>query len=167
LEEFLTSKMIQAIGRAVTTKDFESHFHYYCKKHFFPQYAPKAFSYLVRKQGSDPDGSVAMEDCDGNPIRMFSDVRRMKRSMSFKIDSSVNVTMRGEKSIHFWFRSQFSDEKSPNYLRIRGRECGAFLVVAGKMISDDEIDPEIAFLICGKWTLEIPVSLSLSLSLSL
>ena len=162
IENYLKKKLIDAIGRSVTPVDFGNYMNFHCKKRFLPPYAPKPFSYIIRKKGSDADGTISIEDLEGNSVQTFCDTRPTVTPLTFQLNSAVSVKLRGEQHCHFWFRSQFADATSENFLRIRGRSYGVTLVVAGKMMSSDRLQPEIAILVTNGCSIEIPVRFPLS-----
>lgn len=130
VELLLAKQLIGAIGKEVTSADFDAYLHYHWRKRFQPQYAPRLFAYGVRRPEHDPEGIVSIRT-EGRPlehIETFVNGGPAKWPMKsgspyhsipadscvrFALDAATNVSFMGDRYVHGWLTHQFDGPQVP------------------------------------------------------
>eukprot|EP00754_Rhynchopus_humris_P032598 Rhum_TRINITY_DN15416_c2_g1::Rhum_TRINITY_DN15416_c2_g1_i3::g.155711::m.155711 len=61
VEQLLRQQVVAAIGKEVTSGDFTEYMRYHLRKLLADAYAPRGFSYAVRRGEHNPEGTVSLE----------------------------------------------------------------------------------------------------------
>ena len=66
IEHMLYTQLEAAVGKVVTSKDFNEFMGYHNKRLFLPAYSPRPFCYSIRRPDHYPEGLVALEQLDAD-----------------------------------------------------------------------------------------------------
>ena len=66
IEHMLYIQLEAAVGKVVTSKDFNEFMGYHNKRLFLPAYSPRPFCYSIRRPDHYPEGLVALEQLDAD-----------------------------------------------------------------------------------------------------
>jgi hypothetical protein len=164
VEQMLQDQLIQAIGKAVTPHDFDEFMSFHAKKLLDAEYAPKPFSYAVRRENHYPDGMVSVEAKVGNkrdPIE--TTVRRIagasNPSIFIPVNAATSVEIRGDRYVHGWMQHTWRNRAHvlDHYLVARAHQFSSFLVVVGVMGGPDNFIPKDAIILQNKDEVLIPL----------
>ena len=160
MEQLLRKQLIVTIGRELVPKDFDNYMLFHNHRIFSEPYAPKVFSYQVRTAGRPSEGIFSLlplTQRSGNnfvradPYKSFVSHDIPREPFAFAINSSTNVRVQGERYLHSIVINSFSGEPSVGMrLSARSRPFCNFIVIAGRMSSNNTLDPEIATVVQRK-----------------
>lgn len=179
IEAMLTQQLTAAIGKQLSTADFDTYMVYHNKKLFKPDFVPVPFCFDVRRPGHAPDGTVSIETtpppkrgtsdafgrCEGTtnsqPVNTIAALLPQSDiPMSFAISASTRVTFMGKRRLHALVAQQFGEEApAPLSLVARARQFSSFLLLVGKMGASDSFEPAAAIILQNKDELKIPLLL--------
>jgi len=162
VEDMLRKQLVQAIGKELTAKDFDEFLGFYSRKIFGPDYAPKPFSYAIRRKNHYPDGMMSVESKDkGKPID--TTVRRIAGStnppISIPVDAATSVEIQGDRFIHGWIQHRWDGDNSEfqRTLVARAHQFSSFIVVLGVMGGSNSFIPKEAIILQNKDEVLIPL----------
>jgi hypothetical protein len=143
IEHMIMRQVVAAIGKHVTPADFHEYIVFHNRKFFGAGYCPKSFCYPVRRAGHVPEGVVSFEskyngEDMSTPIETYSLYNSSGSDMKFALSPSVQITFGGERHLHGWLHTQFSD--SPNIslqLVARARQFSSYILLVGGIIGND------------------------------
>jgi hypothetical protein len=169
IEEMLRKQLIAAIGKEVNPKDFQEFMKFHHQKMFAPQFAPKPFSYDIRRPNHYPDGILSIESSDTSEegkvepisthVRFFSgeDVP----AMSIPINAATSIQMTGDRYLHGWINHRFAPAPTGSFtLSARARQFSSFLLIVGVMAGADKFAPKDAIILQNKDEVLIPLLLN-------
>ena len=168
-EEMLCKQVIAAIGKEVHPKDFHQFMEFHCQKIFAPQFAPKPFSYAIRRPNHYPDGILSIEGSanDGDKAEPISTHARFIAGkdappMFIPINAATSIQMTGDRILHGWINHRFaSGTSSGSYtLTARARQFSSFLLMVGVMAGADKFVPKDAIILQNKDEVLIPLLLN-------
>ena len=164
VEDMLRKQLIAAIGKVLTPADFSNYMRFHNRKLFKEDYAPRGYCYAIRRPKHYPEGILSIEEHkdDGSlPQPIETIVARSPPSpFHFALDAATRVTMNAERYIHSWMSTQFSGDSGATLsLNARARQFSSFILVVGRIISEDTLDPKHAIIIRNKDDLKIPLEL--------
>eukprot|EP00980_Cylindrotheca_fusiformis_P017289 scaffold5347_cov130-Cylindrotheca_fusiformis.AAC.11 len=176
VEDTLRNQLIQAIGKELTAEDFDKFIGHYSKTIFAENYAPRPFSYAVRREDHYPDGMVSIER-DRTPVDTI--VRRISGSdnvkgpsISIPVDAATSVTIQGDCFIHGWIQHRWGigsssmDEDFARggggdlyecYLVARAHQFSSFMIILGVMGGANTFIPKDAIILQNKDEVLIPL----------
>lgn len=123
---------------------------------FKPEYAPRPFSYAVRRPGHCPEGVLSIEatlddGALGDPIYTTVMSAKAVRPMTFSLDASTKVSFMGDRHLHGWVSYQFSGYSGINLnLGARARQFSTYILLVGRISGADSFDPKYATIIQNK-----------------
>ncbi|KAL3930531.1 MAG: hypothetical protein SGPRY_001499 [Prymnesium sp.] len=102
IEGLLRSQLIAAIGKEVSSDDFNRYMRHHEERTFVPGLAPQPFCFAVRRPGMYPEGTVSIErwemgggEGEGEPICTWS--RQVEGPpMTFRLSAATSVEFTGE-----------------------------------------------------------------------
>ena len=160
MEALLRKQLIVTIGRELVPKDFDDFMLFHNHRIFREPYAPKIFSYQVRTAGRPSEGIFSLlplTERTGNnfaradPYKSFVSHDIPRTPFQFAINSSTNVRVQGERYLHSIVLNSFSGSPSVGMrLSARSRPFCNFIVIAGRMATNNVLDPEIATVVQRK-----------------
>ena len=104
VESMLERQLVNAIGKVLSKQDFEEFIRFYSKKIFEAQYAPKPFSYAVRRGDHFPDGMVSIEESKSNRDPVMTLVRRVAGEtsppISIPLSAATSIDIQGDRLVH-------------------------------------------------------------------
>jgi hypothetical protein len=168
-EEMLCKQLITAIGKEVHPKDFHQFMEFHCQKIFAPQFAPKPFSYAIRRPNHYPDGILSIEGSanDGDKAEPISTHARFiagenASPMFIPINAATSIQITGDRILHGWINHRFaSGASSDSYtLTARARQFSSFLLMVGVMAGADKFVPKDAIILQNKDEVLIPLLLN-------
>jgi hypothetical protein len=125
IEQMLRSQLILAIGKNLQPKDFDEFMRHHEKKLFKPQFAPRPFSYAIRRPEHYPDGILSIDGQDnGTPVMVTT--RKLLRAgsakekeheearfaqatqMSFPLNAATSVELSGDTYLHALVAHRFA-----------------------------------------------------------
>ena len=116
IEHMLRQQLNNAIGKTLQPKDFDEFMRHHEAKLFKSQFAPKPFSYAIRRPDHYPDGTLSIESKDASePVmtvtRKLSTPDQGKGSrMSFALNAATSVEFHGDTYLHAWVAHRFAGE---------------------------------------------------------
>ena len=164
VEDMLRNQLIAAIGKVLTPADFSNYMRFHNRKLFKEEYAPRGCCYAVRRPQHYPEGILSLEEHkdDGSlpqPIETIV-AHYPAAPFHFALDAATRVTMNAERYIHSWMSTQFSGDSGATLsLTARARQFSSFILVVGRILSEDTLDPKHAIIIRNKDDLKIPLEL--------
>ena len=174
VEQLLRNQLVQAIGTEIVPEQFEQFMKYHNKRYFDIQYAPKPFSYAIRRPNHYPDGIISIERYNeetmkSEPIETLvrSTVpggggggggRESQPSIFIPINAATNVEIRGDRHLHGWMMHQWEhhNARRPQFVA-RAHQFSSFLVVIGVMGGPDTFLPKDAIVLQNKDEILIPL----------
>jgi hypothetical protein len=123
IESMLTDQLVAAIGKRLSPTDFAAFMVHHESGLYAPAYAPRPFTFAVRRPGHAPEGVVAIEGgaaarTADEPIRTIS--RQLSSAvdlapMSFALNAATRVSFSGERHVHAFLDHQFqvTDDSTP------------------------------------------------------
>ena len=182
IEHMLRQQLVQAIGREVHATDLDAFLKFHLsKKLLAPAYAPKPFTYAVRRPNQYPDGMVTIESTwlpsspsalatKGNPsihtmVRHIPGGKHMP-SIYMPINATTSIELTGDRYLHGWMQHQFDkDEQATDLdaghaeyqLVARAQQFSNFLLVIGSMAGPDTLEPKAAIVLQNKDEVIIPL----------
>jgi hypothetical protein len=167
IEEMLRKQLIAAIGKEVHLKDFQQFMEFHCQKIFAPQFAPKPFSYAIRRPNHYPDGILSIEgSANGDKVVPISTHSRFLAGkdappMYIPINAATSIKMTGDRILHGWINNCFASGDSGSYtLTARARQFSSFLLIVGVMAGADKFVPKDAIILQNKDEVLIPLLLN-------
>jgi hypothetical protein len=164
VEMMLKKQLIQAIGKEVNAKDFEDFISFHPKKLFDPQYAPKSFSYAVRRENHYPVGMVSVEGNFGSerePVRttVCHIPGDTNPSIFIPVNAATSIEIQGDCYVHGWMQHEWNNQNhiSSHHLVAREHQFSSFLVVLGVMGGSDKFIPKDAIILQNKDEVLIPL----------
>jgi len=162
LEELLMRNLVSAIGKKISTKEFDAYATYSDKRLLRKEYQPHLFSYAIRKEGRYPEGALS--------ITRFNELVPTLRyelsslcALEIPVDSSTTVLFSGPKFLHSWMLHRFQFEHSwmsdEIVLNARARQFSSFILLIGNMESSVRFLPKAAIIVQNKDDLKIPLML--------
>merc|ERR1712137_1270284 len=161
VEDMLRKQLIAAIGKELTSNDFDEYMRYHFRKVFKEEYGPKLFAYAIRRPEHYPEGVISIEsDGESGTQPIASIVKRMENRgvMKFPINASTKISFGGETFVHTWINHQFSGSTPPELkVYARARQFSNFILMIGNITAADEFAPKEAIIIQNKDDLLIPL----------
>uniref|UniRef100_A0A7S4MII2 Uncharacterized protein n=1 Tax=Odontella aurita TaxID=265563 RepID=A0A7S4MII2_9STRA len=165
IENMLKTQLIKAIGKEVQASDFAEYIRFHDQKLLKDEYAPKPFSYAIRRPNHYPDGVLSIEklNSDSNePI--MSITRKLDGEISpmyFPINAATSVEFTGDRYLHAWVSHQFAGQQKDSYqLVARARQFSSFLLLVGKIAGPDSFEPLDAIILQNKDEVLVPLLLN-------
>ncbi|KAL7557208.1 hypothetical protein ACA910_001276 [Epithemia clementina (nom. ined.)] len=171
VEGMLTKQLVQAIGKEVKSSDFDKFISFHNQRLFGPAFAPKPFTYAIRRPNHYPDGILSIEPAGGfansNNETMDTSIETMVRHVPGKdnppifipINSATSIEITGDRFLHGWIQHRFeSSGKAVQYhLVARARQFSSFLLVVGNMAGKNKFSPKSAIILQNKDHVLIPL----------
>lgn len=164
VEDLLREQLIRAIGRELTSEDFDLFMASHYKAIFRPEFATRPFSHAVRRPNQYPVGIVSIEDeeqSDKAPVQTFS--RRIKGESEppilIPIDAATTIEMTGDRVLSGWIRYSFSSSDSVGSSTIvaHARQFSSYILLIGTMSSANTFEPKNAIVVQNKDVVKIPL----------
>ena len=162
IEHMLKQQLVAAIGKEISSKDFDQFMAFHQSKVFAAPFAPVPFTYAVRRPGHYPDGTFTIECTrqSNEPIQTM--VRRVPKdsapSMFLPINAATSVELTGDRFLHGWMLHRFKTKPRNEYeLIARARQFSSFLVVLGTLQGPNKFDPKEAIILQNKDEVLIPL----------
>eukprot|EP00545_Synedropsis_sp_CCMP1620_P000355 CAMPEP_0119005492 /NCGR_PEP_ID=MMETSP1176-20130426/1748_1 /TAXON_ID=265551 /ORGANISM="Synedropsis recta cf, Strain CCMP1620" /LENGTH=988 /DNA_ID=CAMNT_0006957305 /DNA_START=85 /DNA_END=3051 /DNA_ORIENTATION=+ len=167
IEEMLRKQLIAAIGKEVQPKDFQEFMKFHDQKLFAPQFAPKPFSYAIRRPNHYPYGIISIEGSgnDGKVEPINTHVRFLPGedapAMSIPINAATTIQMTGDRYLHGWINHRFGSSSTGSFtLSARARQFSSFLLIVGVMAGADQFSPKDAIIVQNKDEVLLPLLLN-------
>lgn len=171
VEEMLKTQMIQAIGKEINPRDFERFIRFRDRQFFGSKFAPKPFSYPIRRPNSFPEGLVSIETATPNtspspdekvaePIDTWA--RRISDGplIEVPISAAVSVQIGGDRCLHGWMQHKFKSRTRPSSYQLvgRARQFSSFILMVGTIVGpDNTFEPRDAIIVQNKDQVIIPL----------
>ena len=162
IENMIYKQLVAAIGKEITPKEFEKYMRFHEKRLFHQEYAPVPFCYAVRRPKHYPEGTVAIEEINGDPIHTMTRFMPEEDSvpMSFKINAATNVTFNGDRYLHAFVANKFGHQPGiVLQLVAHARQFSCFMLLLGRIGPGNTFEPKHAILLENKDDLKIPILL--------
>ena len=166
VEQLLRQQVVAAIGKEVTSGDFTEYMRYHLRKLLADAYAPRGFSYAVRRGEHNPEGTVSLEQTaagGGVAEPVVTVVRRMEAGagpMRFALNASSEVRFGGERFVHSYICHRFSTEAMPSLQLVgRARQFSGFVLLVGAIGGADVFLPKAAMIVQNKDDFKLPLLL--------
>jgi hypothetical protein len=169
IEHLLKTQITRAIGKEVSAELFEAFMRGHYQKLFGPEYAPKLFSYAVRRPNHYPDGMLSIEGSTGKDATQHEPVQTFVRqipiesgpSIFIPINAATSIEIKGERYLHGWLQNRFDmskrHETSQFRLAARAHQFSSFVLVVGLMAGPNKFKPSRAIILQNKDELLIPL----------
>lgn len=162
IENMIKQQLVEAIGKEVQSEDFDLFMKFHNRKLYGPDYAPKPFTYAVRRPNRFPEGVLTIESMHDKhePIETFA--RKIEGSASSPIHVPINaatsIEITGDRYLHGWMQHRFEVQPRNGYqLAARARQFSSFLVIVGTMAGPSQFDPKEAIILQNKDEVLIPL----------
>ena len=167
VEWLLRQQLVAAIGKEVTSSDFNTYMEYHARNLFKTEYAPKGFCHAVRRPDHHPEGLVSIVSVTDTTTHIPTVSRCVNASdvssdaMRFRLNAAAEVTFTGPKHIHSHIAHRFSTEPVGNvFLDCRARQFSGFIVLLGTIGGKDVFLPKHAIIVQNKDEYRIPLKLA-------
>jgi hypothetical protein len=170
LEDMLLQQLVTAIGKEVTSKDFDQFMRFHNQRFFGGAYAPRPFSLAIRRPNHYPDGTLSIEaaitgsnnSTSREPIETW--VRHVIPStpnsfFMIPINAATLLQVRSDACfLHGWMQHRFQGRRRPAFeLTARARQFSSFLLLVGTMMGPGKFDPKNAIILQNKDEVMIPL----------
>lgn len=164
IEVMMWEQLVAAIGKEVSTVDFEEYMQFHNRTLFKPEFQMRPFSQAIRRPEHSPEGVLSIEAVNtstkdtGEPI--YTTVRAVEpaQPMNFAISASTRVTFNGQRFLHSWIDQSFNGETASSLvLTARARQFSSFILLVGRIASASVFEPTGAILIQNKDDLRLPL----------
>ena len=162
VEDMIHKQLVAAIGKEVTPKDFEKYMRFHSQRLFVDQYGPVPFCFAVRRPSHYPEGTVAIENDENDPIFSLTRLIPATQSspMTFNINAATNITFNGERYLHAIVTNTFKNQQSSNLQMVaHARQFSCFMLLLGRIGPGNTFEPKSAILLQNKDNLMIPIIL--------
>lgn len=165
VEGMLRAQLIGAIGKVIGPVEFANYMRFHNRKVFKEKYAPKPYSYAIRRPEHSPEGTLSIEStlADGSMAEpIFSIVRHSvaRAPMRFPISAATEVSFLGDRYLHAWIGHQFSNSSGMTLnLAARARQFSSFILMVGSIAGAAVFEPKFGIIIQNKDDLKIPLLL--------
>lgn len=160
IESMLRRQLVAAIGKEVQPVDLIEFMQFHNRRFFKPEYAPEILCYSIRRPDHYPEGVIAIESQDGNPITALVHKLPQSHPMKFSINAATTITFNGPRYVHAWLDHTFSGSTATSLrFSARARQFSSFILVIGNIISGNALNPKHAIIIQNKDDLLIPLLL--------
>ena len=161
-EEIIRIQLIEAIGKEITPSDFTEYLQYHFRNLFKEEYEPKLFLYSIRGPNHCPEGKISIEytpsDQESQPIDTFSRKLENAKDIRFSINSATKIQIGGDRYIHAWLNSQFSNSNSnPINIVARANQFSSFILLLGNVLPENEFQPKHGIIVQNKDEFLIPL----------
>jgi len=169
IEQMLRKQLVDAIGKHVTPHDFSEYMVYHNRKLFHGDYAPRPFSYGVRRTANhSPEGTLSIlsrqsSSAIAEPIMTLVSREETAATppMTFPISAAANVTFNGERYLHAHLLHTFSGTSASTLeISAQARQFSSMMVMVGTISSAISFEPKYAAIVQNKDELTIPLELS-------
>lgn len=164
IEALLSRQLSAAVGKELTSQDLGKYMDYHNAMMLAPEYAPKPFSYAVRRSAdSSPEGQIFIEfdmqaaDSQNPNEQVKTIVRKLDdQLMEFSLNAATKVVFGGDRYLHALLRHSFSGYLSPGYsITANARQFSSFILILGRLTSATAIEPTHAIIVKDKDFLRI------------
>jgi len=143
MEHMLQQQLIKAIGKEVSSNDFDDFMRFYIPRFFHQNFAPRPFTYAIRRPNHFPDGILSIErkpsdTGESNEIQPIETwVRHVAGatapSMFLPINAATTIELRGDQFLHGWMQHVFESSKQPPSFQLsaRARQFSSFILIVG------------------------------------
>eukprot|EP01001_Neometanema_parovale_P000630 NODE_106_length_3330_cov_60.169941_g98_i0.p1 GENE.NODE_106_length_3330_cov_60.169941_g98_i0~~NODE_106_length_3330_cov_60.169941_g98_i0.p1 ORF type:complete len:701 (+),score=186.69 NODE_106_length_3330_cov_60.169941_g98_i0:1046-3148(+) len=161
VEQLMRTQMINAIGKVVTAKDFGEYMRFHYRKLFARAYQPSPFCYAVRRPDHYPEGTISILNADNEPITtMVRHRENVQTPMKFTLDAATQVAFHGDHYLHAFVDYKFSNESQSSFTLVaRARQFSSFIVLLGRIVSEDVFEPSFATIVQNKDDIKIPLDM--------
>jgi hypothetical protein len=151
IEHMLLKQLNQAIGKTLTPTDVGEYMRYHYRKFFNPQFIPSNFSFPIRREGYAPEGEIMIQN-DGKCIQTFACKANSTERMHFALNVSTKVEFTGERILHGWIDTAYSQMGQGTTLEIiaRARQFSSYIMMLGRIAANDSFEPEHAIIVQNK-----------------
>mmetsp|Transcript_16928 Transcript_16928/g.41233 ORF Transcript_16928/g.41233 Transcript_16928/m.41233 type:complete len:927 (+) Transcript_16928:107-2887(+) len=163
VEDLLQKQLVQAIGKELTPKDFDRFMSHYSKHLLTSEFAPKPFSYAIRRGGQFPDGTISIEGQAGEGL-VETMVRQIPGGdsnppIALVVDAATSINLQGDRYLHGWVQHRWGLDHGSwkRNLVARANQFSSFLVVLGVMSGPDTFVPKDAIIVQNKDEVLIPL----------
>ncbi|KAL3937890.1 MAG: hypothetical protein SGBAC_007088 [Bacillariaceae sp.] len=165
VEDLLRKQLVQAIGKELTSQDFERFMSHYTKQILTPEFAPKPFCYAIRRGGQFPDGTISIESEEaGSGPLVETMVRHIPGGDSnppivLAVDAATSINLQGDRYLHGWVQHRWGLDHGSwkRNLVARANQFSSFLVVLGVMSGPNTFVPKDAIIVQNKDEVLIPL----------
>ncbi|KAI8908096.1 hypothetical protein DFJ77DRAFT_473676 [Powellomyces hirtus] len=171
VESMLRNQLIAAIGHSLQPEDFTQLVRFNNQKLFKPQYVPAAFCFAVQRPNHSPEGIISIEldnnDASGGVAPMvdshsYTFEQNETPVMYISINAATRVPFSGKRILHGCLLHQFSESGPLSLsLKARARQFSSFILMAGRIVSVTDFQPQAAIIVQNKDDLNIPLLLEL------
>jgi len=177
VENMLKQQLVTAIGKEIQSKDFDQFMVFHNQRLFGEEYAPKPFTFAIRRPGHYPDGILAIEnrtssagnhtrqcqlkpDDPQQPIQTW--VRHVPGAtappMLIPLSAATTIEITGDRYLHGWMQHRFRTKPKNEYQIVaRARQFSSFILVIGTMLGPNQFDPKDAIILQNKDEVLIPL----------
>mmetsp|Transcript_16994 Transcript_16994/g.37132 ORF Transcript_16994/g.37132 Transcript_16994/m.37132 type:complete len:1009 (-) Transcript_16994:24-3050(-) len=168
IENMIRKQLVQAIGNEVNQDDFDAFMRFHNQKLYGPLFAPKPFTYAIRRPRHYPDGILSIESTNSQSNESINTmVRHVPGADSppifIPINAATSIEMTGDRYLHGWMQHRFETSASEGTtsaeyrLVARARQFSSFLLVIGTMAGADKFDPKASIILQNKDEVMIPL----------
>jgi len=167
IESMIRQQLIAAIGKEVTSTDFDEYLRFHYRKLLKDEYQPRPFCFAVRRPDHSPEGTLSIEaarkagDVHEPIVSIVRQFEGKAQPMSFPISAATRVTFGGDRYLHGWMAHEFAGRSGVTdpQLIASTRQFSGFIMLVGRIAGADKFIPKAAVLLQNKDELRIPLDL--------
>ena len=152
-EKVLRQSFIRVIGRELHERDFRNYLEFHRNEFFKPKFRPKPCCFPVRMNDHDPEGIFGITIDSENFLNTFY-TSHCNREMRISL-SDVKLQIRGDLNVHGFVVHQFHRPLTHLSFSARTKRFGSFVVILGKLVGKNTIEPQCSLLLGDLDTLEV------------
>jgi len=169
-EHMLYKQLQDAIGKLLTSADFDDYMRFHSRRVLAPAYAPRPCAYALRRDGHCTEGVVSIEKLLTNqPVLTLVRERRVQAgatadegAMTFALGTSTSATFTGKHYIHALLTQRFGSDRAPKLrLHARARHYSSFALLIGTIQSASSFAPTFGVVLRNRDELQLPLWLDM------
>ena len=172
LEDRLMTQLTNALGHVVSSTDFSTFMSWHMQRLLQERYRPQPFCYAVRCSAQHSSEGVVSFENDSAGTGLSSPVETATsyvasstaRTMYSPISASTSITLHGDRFMHGWLSHAFSEQAavaSGTSLMCRSRRYSRYIVLIGKVATENVFLPKYGVILGSNEELSIPLSAEL------
>jgi len=162
IEAMLYEQLHNAVGKELTSRDFDDYMRFHYTKILAKDKRPKGFAMSVRQNLKSPVGELSILASSGRkesslPINTLQ-VHQILIGCRVPLTSSIDLKMNGQATLHAFVSQQFSGTLPPTLsISARARQFSSFILLLGRLPENQLFVPDSAIIVRNKDDLLIPL----------
>ena len=169
IEYMLYEQLHAAVGKTLTSVDFDEYMKFHYTKILSQTKRPKGFAVSIREHESSPVGELSIEINETVQLQKKYGTVRSKPidtlqihqpliQMRLPLTASIDLHMNGTQTLHAFVSQQFSGAMPPTLnIHARARHFSSFILLLGRLPEKNLFVPDSAIIISNKDDVLIPL----------